>query len=163
VREQRGRRKVAHLAQCQRLLAQRVVRALRRRYGRVGVPAGPRLDAGVEIQRVLVPAELDQRDARHVDRQVEQEIAAPDQRVEHALVILPRQRLLDEAHAVFRRFLRARVVCGDDRDAVGRDTDVTQDERQDSLPDAAEADENETAREIHVDRVVAHALETSKA
>ena len=107
VRQHRGRARQLGVPQRERLFAQRVVRTLRRRQGRVGVAAGPRLDAGVEIERALLVAELDQRDARHVDRQVEQEIAAPDQRVEHAPVVLAGQRLLDEADAVLGRDLRA--------------------------------------------------------
>ena len=65
-------------AQRERLLAQRIVGALAGRHGRVGVAAGPRLDAGVEVHRALLPAQLDQRDARDVDRHIEQEVAAPD-------------------------------------------------------------------------------------
>jgi hypothetical protein len=86
VREHRGRRARLGLAQRQRRLAQRVVGALRRRHRRIGVAARPRLDAGVEVERALLPAQLDQRDARHVHRQVEQEVAAAHQRIEHVLV-----------------------------------------------------------------------------
>ena len=51
---------------------------------------------------------------------------------------------------------RAAVVRGDDRDALGRDADVTQDERQRALPDAAEADEHDAARKLDVNLVAAH-------
>ena len=39
---------------------------------------------------------------------------------------------------------------------IGRDTDVAQDQRQDSLADAAEPDHQEPAREIHVDAMLGH-------
>ena len=63
--------------QRQRALAQRVVRPLRRRQRRIGVAAGPRLDAGVEIQRARAPGKADQGDRGHIDAEVQQEIAAP--------------------------------------------------------------------------------------
>ena len=147
---------LARVAQRQRLLAQRVVGAPRRREGRVGVAARPGLDAGVEVERALLPAELDQRDRRDVDRQVEQEVAAADQRVEHVAEVLARQRVLDEADAVFRRDLGAGIVGGDDRDLVGLDADVPQDQRQHALADAAEADDDQAAGERDVNGVAGH-------
>ena len=43
--------------------------------------------------------------------------------------------------------LAPRVLGGDDGDALGRDADVTQDQRQDALADAAEADEDDACPE----------------
>ncbi len=65
----------------------------------------------------------------------------PTHRVEHVLVVAARERVLDEAHAVFLRDLRAGVVGRDDGDLVGLDADVAQDQRQYALADAAEADD----------------------
>ncbi len=144
------------LAQCQRLLAQGVVRAPRGRYPRVGVPAGPRLDAGVEIHRALLPAELDQRDRRHVDRDIEQEVAATEHRIEDAADILARQRLTHELDAEVIRACAPLVIGGDDADAILRDSDVAQDQWQDTLTDATESDKKNSAGEIDVDLVFGH-------
>jgi hypothetical protein len=65
----------AALPQRQRAFAQRVVRAQRRRQRRIGVAARPRLDAGVEVQRAALARIFDQREARDIDRQVQQEVA----------------------------------------------------------------------------------------
>ena len=110
VRQHRGRRARIAGAQPQRFLAHRVVGALGGRDGRVGVAAGPGLDAGIEVHRALFPAVADQGDARDVDRDIQQEVAAPEQRIEHAAEILARQRLLDELDAVARRLFAPDVV-----------------------------------------------------
>ena len=88
VRDDRGRPVAPGLAQLEHLLAQRIVRAPARGDVRVGVTARPRLDAGVEVQRAFLVAELDQRDARDVDRQVQHEIATADQRLEDVTVVV---------------------------------------------------------------------------
>ena len=49
-----------------------------------------------------------------------------------------------------------RLVGRDDGDLVGLDADVAQDQRQDALADAAEADEDQATGERDVDRVLAH-------
>ena len=67
---------LAPRGQRQRAFPQRVVGPLRWRQRRVGVTAGPGLDAGVEIQRAKFLAQRDQRHRRDIDRQVQQEIAA---------------------------------------------------------------------------------------
>ena len=92
VRQDRGRALRKAAAQGERALAQRIVRPRRRRQLRVGVPARPRLDAGIEIERTLLLAELDQRHARHVDRDVEQKIAGAEPSVEHIAVVVAGQR-----------------------------------------------------------------------
>ena len=87
------------LAQLEHFLPQRVVRAPARRDVRVRVTARPRLDAGVEVQRALLVAELDERDAGDVDRQVQHEVAAADERLEHVPVVLAGERVIDELDA----------------------------------------------------------------
>ena len=156
VRQHGSRTVLVRLAQSERFLAQRVVGAPGRRDRRVGVAAGPRLDAGVEIQRALLVRELDQRDARNVDRQVQQEIAAADQRVEHLAEVVARERVDDELDAVLRRLALACLLRGDDGDALGLDADVTQHERQHALADAAETDEDQTAGKLNVNREIGH-------
>ena len=153
-----GRRAVAPaLAQLEHFLAQRVVGASAGGDVRVGVAARPGLDAGVEVQRTLLMAQLDERDARHVYGQVKHEVAAADQRLEHVPVVLARERVVDELDAVLRRLVASRVIRGDDRDAVrGQPADVAQDQRQYALADAAEADEDQAAREMGMNRVLSH-------
>ena len=141
-------------AQRQRLLAQRVVGALGVRNGGVGVAARPRLDAGVEVHRALRPAELDQRDRRHVHRHVEHEVAAADVRIELAAIVVARQRHLHDLDAVLLGLLLAAIVGRDDGDALFRDADVAQDERQRALADAAEADEDDASWKLDVNLVV---------
>jgi hypothetical protein len=143
-------------AQRQRLLAQCVVGALGHRYGRIGIAAGPGLDAGVEVHRAFVPAVADQGDARDVDRNVEHEVAATDQRIERAAEILARQALLDELDAKARRFLVADVVGADDADALGAQAQMPQDQRQHPLADAAESDQDDAPGKIDVHFVLAH-------
>src|SRR5205085_10059721 len=64
---------------------------------------------------------------------------------EDASVILAGQRGLDKARAVFGGNLLAAQFGGDDRDLVGLEVDMTQQQRQDALADAAEADDDQTA------------------
>ena len=54
--------------------------------------------------------------------------------------------MLDETHTVLGGDLLAHLVRRHDRDLVGLDADVAQDERQDTLADAAEADFNNRAK-----------------
>src|SRR5260221_930619 len=133
------------LAQRQRALAQRVIRARRRRQVRIGIAAGPGLDAGVEIERAFFLAKLDQRDARHVDRDVEQKVAAAEPGVEHGPVIIAGQRVLNKADAVFGRDLATARLGGDDHDLVRPHVDVAHQQGQDALADTAEADDDEAA------------------
>ena len=82
---------------------------------------------------------------------------APEQRLEHAAVVLARERAFDELDAeLLAPRCRPRILGGDDGDAVRRNADVTQDQRQDPLADAAEADKNDPARKIHMHFVFAH-------
>src|SRR5205823_11401962 len=76
---------------------------------------------------------------------VEQEVARPEPFFEDASVILAGQRRLDKARAVFGGNLLAAQFGGDDRDLVGLEVDMTQQQRQDALADAAEADDDQTA------------------
>ncbi len=85
--------------QRQRFLAHCVVRPFAGRHGGIGVATGPRLNARVQVHRTLFPTQLDQREARHLDRDVHQEVSPPKQRVEDAAIVFARQRLLDDLHA----------------------------------------------------------------
>ena len=124
-----------------RFRAARSWSAAQRRQRRIGVAARPGLDAGVEVhEHVLALAPFDQRDARHFDRDVEQEIAVAQQRIEDALVIAARQRFEMEGDAVRHGLFMAAFLGGDDGDLIGADADVTQQQRQHALADAAEAD-----------------------
>src|SRR4030095_5690995 len=143
VRDDSGRPVAPALAQLEHLLAERVIRAPARGDVRVGVAARPWLDAGVQVERAFFVAQLDEGNARHVDRQVQHEIAAPDERLEHVPEVLARQRVIEELDPVLRRFFATRIVRRDDRDSIrSQSADVTQDERQDALPDAGEAAED---------------------
>ena len=53
---------------------------------------------------------------------------------------------------------RAPRVGGHDGDAFGRSADVTQDQRQNTLSDAAETDEDDLARKFHMHFAAAHNL-----
>ena len=154
VGEHRGGRARVARAQRERLLAQNVIGAAAGRHRGIGVAPRPRLDAGVEVHRTFLPAQLDQRQARDLHGNVDQEIAAPEQRIEHAAEVLARQTLLDQPDAVGARLLAALVLRGDDGEALGRNTDVTQHQRQDALADAAETDEQDPARELDVNLVL---------
>ena len=83
VRDDRRRPAAADRAH---LLAQRVVGAPRAA-PLVEVAAGPGLDAGVDVERVDLVAQRDQRGRRHVDRQVDQEPAGDDRREDVAEVV----------------------------------------------------------------------------
>ena len=116
MRQHRGRA-AAEPAQRQRALAQRVVGALRRRQRRIGIAAGPGLDAGVEIERAALLAQRDQRHRRHVDRQVQQEIAGAEQRRQHvAKVVAGQPAATVNATPYLRRDLAPALVGGDDGD-----------------------------------------------
>ena len=78
------------------------------------------------------------------------------QRLQDLAVVLARQRGLDEFHAELLGFGAARVLRGDDGDAIGRSANVTQDQRQDTLSDAAETHKYDLARKFHMHFVVAH-------
>ena len=58
-------------AQCLHIFAQAVVRAMRRGHRRIGIPAEPGLDAGIEIYRAFLVAKLDQCNARNIHRKIE--------------------------------------------------------------------------------------------
>src|SRR3546814_16340991 len=98
----------------------------------------PGLDAGVEVEGAARLRQLDQRNGRDVDRQVEQEVAGTEQRLEHRLVIVAGQRLLDELDAVFVGDVMAAVFSGDDDDAVGRHLDMVPNQRPGAPADAGE-------------------------
>ena len=75
MREHGGRRVFRSFAQRERLEAHGVVAARVDGQLRVGVAPRPGLYAGIEIQRAALARQFDERDARHVDGQIQQEIA----------------------------------------------------------------------------------------
>src|SRR6185437_7352838 len=124
VREHRGRRPRIARTQSQRFLPQSIVGAASGGDSGVGITARPGLDARVEVHRALLPAELDERDAGDLDRNVDQEVAAPEQRIEDPAVVLASEPLLDEADAVAGSLGVAAILRCDDGDAIGRYADV---------------------------------------
>ena len=147
----------AHTARAQpeRLLANGVVGALRRRQGRVDIAARPGFDAGVEKHRAFFPAVADQRDARDVHRDIQQQVAAPEQRIEHAAETLAGERLLDELDPVAGRLLASDIIGSDDCHTLGTDADMPQDQRQHTLANAAEADKDNVTGKLDVDLICA--------
>ncbi len=162
VREHSRRSAGVARAQRQDFLAERIVGAAARRHRRIGVAARPRLDAGVQVHRAFFPAQLDERDARHLDRHVDEKVSPPQQGVQDAAEILAGQRLLDELDAQLLCLLHAALVRGHDRDAVWRNANVPEDQGQDSLADAAESDQQDAPGEIDVLLVIAHDSPLSK-
>ncbi len=101
MRENRCRRLLMALAQPQGVEAHGVIAARFNRHVGIGVAAGPRFNAGVEIQRAAFARQLNERGARHVHREIQQEIAGIQSRLQNLPVVLGRQRCLDEFHAEF--------------------------------------------------------------
>src|SRR4051812_19498804 len=100
--------------------------------------------------------ERDDRDAADVDRKVEDEIIHADKRLEHLAVVLLGERRLVEGDTVLGGFLAAASVRGHDRDPVGRDAQMAQDQWQDSLTDAPASQHDETARKLGVNDILGH-------
>ncbi len=155
VREHRGGSARIPGPQRQRLLAQRVIGAAGGGDGRVGVAARPGLEAGVQVHRAFFPAQLDERDARHLDRDVDQEIPASQQRIEHAAKVLACEPLLDELDAVLGGLLVSLVLRGHDGEALGRNADVPQDQRQYTLADAAKTHQQDPSWKLEMNLVIA--------
>ncbi len=155
VREHGGRGPRIPGTQRQGFLAQRVVGSPGGGYRRIGVAAGPRLYTGVDVHRTLFPAQLDESDARDLDRDVHQKIPAPEQRIQDAAEVLTGEGLLDDLDSQILGFLKAALVSRHDGDAVRSDTDVPEDERQDALANAAETDDQDATREFDVNFVIA--------
>ncbi len=137
-------------AQGKRTLAQRIVRASRRRQVWVGVPARPWLDAGIEVKRAGLLAQFDQSRARHVDRQVEQEIATADPGFERGPIVVAGQHCLDKGYAVLGGDIVSARLGRDDRDLVCANVEMAEQQRQDALADAAKADDHQTPGESGV-------------
>ena len=68
-------------------------------------------------------------------------------RFEQRAVVAAGQRGFDEADAVLGGDIVSARLGGDDRDPVGSDFQMAQQQRQDALADAAEADDDEAAGE----------------
>src|SRR5439155_16741790 len=102
-------------------------------------------DAGVEVERALLLTQLDQRHARHVDGDVEDKIAAVELPIKHRPVVLPGQCGFDKANAVRGGDFTAARLGGDDGDLAGTDLEMAQQQWQDALADAAEADDDEAS------------------
>ncbi len=151
-----GRRLRVARAQGEHLLPHCIVRAPTRGHRGVGVAPRPRLDTGVDVHRTLFPAQLDQSDARDLDGHIDEKVAAPEQRVEHPAEILARERLPDDLDAQILGLLKAALMGRQDRDALGGDADVPQEQRQHALTDAAEADDQDASRELDVNFVGSH-------
>src|SRR6516225_3670618 len=133
-------------AQCQRTLAQAVIRSRRRREAAVGITARPRLNARVEVKRTLLLTERDQRDARYVDRNIEEKIAVTEMRLQYRAIVGLCERSFQETDSVLGCDIVSARLGGDDRDLIGRNLEMPEQQWQDALPDAAKADDHETPR-----------------
>jgi hypothetical protein len=131
--------------------AQRVVGAQRHRQVGIGVAARPGFYAGVDVERTLLLAELDQRRRGDLDREIDQEVALGKPIRQHIAIVSLGQTLLDELDAVALGLGQAAaVVLGDDGDLAGLDADMAQDERQHALADRAEADHDHATLEFEI-------------
>src|SRR5690606_30771645 len=88
---------------------------------------------------------LYEREARYIHRQVEQKIPLAQKRAERGGVISPCQRMGDESHSECLGFGPAALVRRADGDLRGRNADMAQQEGQNPLADAAEADYDDAA------------------
>ncbi len=161
VRHDRGRPRPMAPADGEDALAQRVIRARRRRQLGIGITTRPRLDAGIQIEGFALLAQLDQRGARHIDRHVQEKIAAAQTGFQHRTIVRTGERLLDKGDPVFGRHVAAAPLRRHDRDLLSADVEMAQQQRQDTLADAAEADDHEMPGEpgvLLVEHEVRHTL-----
>ena len=104
-------------------------------------------------------AQGDERDAAHVDRQVQHEIAAADARFELAADVVCVEGEAFARDAVGLRYRRALGVGGEDQQLLGPHVDVAQQQRQHALADAAESHHHEaTVEAMHLAQNVHHML-----
>ena len=137
----------------QQRLAQRVVRALFRADVLVEIEAEPRLDHGVDVERADLAAQRHDVDRGGVDRQVDAKALAAaggEQRHQQLAVIVPGDRLLDEAHAVLLGEL-AVLMRIDDDEARLVIVEMPLDQRQGAFADRAEADHDDGAGNFRMD------------
>jgi hypothetical protein len=140
MRDHRRWRARAAAAECERRLAQRVVRAQSGGHRGIVIAPDPRLDAGVQVQDLVLLAPGDEVDTAYIDRQVQQEIPWVQVGPEHVLIILTGDRMVLVGHTVARGNLGTVGACTQNADLLWRDADVPQQQRQHALPDAAKAD-----------------------
>src|SRR6516164_10715193 len=133
------RRRAARIAgtQRQRTLAQAVIRSRRRREAGVSITARPRLNARVQVECTLLLTERDQRDARYVDRNIEEKIAVIEMRLQYRAIVVLCKRCLDETDAVLGCDIVSARLGGDGRDLIGRNLEMAEQQREDALTDAA--------------------------
>src|SRR6516164_6772893 len=129
MRQQRGRAARIAGTQRQRTLAQAVIRSRRRREAGVGITARPRLNARVEVERTLLLTERDQRDARYIDRNIEEKIAVTEMRLQYRAIVGLCERCLDETDAVLGCDIVSARLGGDDRDLIGRNLEMPEQQR----------------------------------
>ena len=134
-------------------LAQRVIGALFGADILVEIEAEPRLHDGVDIERADLAAHGHDIDRGGVDRQVDAKALAAaggEQRHQHFAVIVPGDRLLDEAYAVLLCQLAVLMWIDDDeaRFVVG---EMPLDQRQGAFADRTEADHDDRTGNFRVD------------
>ena len=113
----------------------------------------PRLDDGVDVERVDVLGEFDQVDRGGVDRKIDDHAAPRPRRQErgqHVAIVLLGDRGMDEAQLALIEQAAIRVLRRDDHELVAVEADVPLDQRQRSLADRAEADHHDRAVEARV-------------
>ncbi len=150
----RGGAARAFASRFEQRLAQRIVRAFFCAHALVEIEAGPRFDDGVDIERADFPAHAHDVDRRGVDREVDAKALAAafgEQRHQQFAIIVLCHRLLDEAHAVLLRELAVLMRIDDDkaRSVIG---EMPFDQRQRALADRAEADHDDGAGNLRVNR-----------
>ena len=142
----RGDAAAAPAAQIEQSFAQRVVRALRDRALGVGIEARPRLDDGVDVERVEILGELDQRDRGGVDRQIDHHAAARprlEQRGQDLTVVVLRDAEVHEPQLPLVEQVVVGIIGRDHHELRTVERDVALDQRQGSLADRAEADHHD--------------------
>src|ERR1019366_10175693 len=124
-----------------------VVRAAAGRQRQVGMAALPGLQAGVDVEHAVLLAPFDQRDAGHIERNVDQKIARAELALEDGNIVRARQRLDPEFDPVFGGNVLAEVIGGDDGDLPRAQVDMAQDQRQRALSHGTETDHQHLAWE----------------
>ncbi len=146
-------------AQRQRSLAQRVVRAFSGRPRAVRIAAGPWLGAGVDVERSALLAQGHERLAAHIDGQVEEKVAGPEPGLEHLAVVVPIELRGRAPNSPLMQALGAALGRREHFDLARLHIDVAQQQRQDTLPHAAETKDDDAAVERRFPAFRGHALQ----
>ena len=106
------------LAHLKRRMPHRIVAARRRIDGSIHIPARPRLDAGIKIEGTTLAREPYKLDGGDIHRQVQQEVAAPQQRFQHHPVVVRLDRLDNMSDAKRFGTTKSGLIGSHDRDPL---------------------------------------------